>query len=80
MVLPTSGSGPVGSFMLVPARQDTSNIPSYGITELACSMCECEAGMGGHVNPQFVHAEVLDETGSPVPDGQFGQLVAIRCA
>ena len=49
---------------------------TYGITELACSMCECEAGQGGHVNPQFVHAEILDETGSPVPDGTPGQLVA----
>jgi phenylacetate-CoA ligase len=59
------------------ARAFRANVYStYGITELACSMCECEAGQGGHVNPQFVHAEILDQTGSPVPDGQPGQLVA----
>jgi len=59
------------------ARAFSANVYStYGITELACSMCECEAGRGGHVNPQFVHAEILDETGSPVPDETPGQLVA----
>jgi phenylacetate-CoA ligase len=49
---------------------------TYGITELACSLCECEAGMGGHSDPHFVHIEVLDDAGNPVPDGQEGQLVA----
>jgi phenylacetate-CoA ligase len=49
---------------------------TYGITELACSMCECDAGMGGHLNPEFLHIEILDDEGRPVPDGVEGQLVA----
>jgi phenylacetate-CoA ligase len=49
---------------------------TYGITELACSLCECEAGMGGHLNPQFLHIEIIDDAGAPVPDGHQGQLVA----
>jgi phenylacetate-CoA ligase len=49
---------------------------TYGVTELACSFCECEASQGGHLLPELLHAEVLDETGLPVPDGQTGQLVA----
>jgi phenylacetate-CoA ligase len=49
---------------------------TYGITELACSLCECDAGMGGHLNPQFLHIEIVDEAGIAVPDGQEGQFVA----
>lgn len=49
---------------------------TYGITELACSLCECEAGAGGHLLPQLLHIEIIDDNGQPVPDGQTGQLVA----
>jgi len=49
---------------------------TYGITELGCSLCECEAEMGGHTDPHFVHIEILDDAGIPVPDGHEGQLVA----
>jgi phenylacetate-CoA ligase len=49
---------------------------TYGITELAASLCECEAGKGGHLHPQLLHIEILNEAGEPVPDGQEGQLVA----
>jgi phenylacetate-CoA ligase len=49
---------------------------TYGVTELACSCCECEAGRGGHVLPGLLHVEILDEAGAPVPDGAPGELVA----
>jgi phenylacetate-CoA ligase len=49
---------------------------TYGITELACSLCECPAGKGGHLHPQLLHIEIVDEDGRPVPDGREGQLVA----
>jgi phenylacetate-CoA ligase len=49
---------------------------TYGITELACSLCECEAGAGGHLHPELVYLEVLDDAGNALPDGQEGQLVA----
>jgi len=49
---------------------------TYGITELASSLCECDAGCGGHLHPQLLHCEILDDAGKPVPDGQEGQLVA----
>jgi phenylacetate-CoA ligase len=32
--------------------------------------------MGGHLNPQFLHIEIADDAGAPVPDGHQGQLVA----
>ena len=49
---------------------------TYGNTELACSLCECEAGRGGHLLPGLLHVEILDETGHPVPDGTPGELTA----
>lgn len=49
---------------------------TYGVTELATSFCECSAGRGGHLHPQLLHAEILDDAGQPVADGTVGQLVA----
>jgi phenylacetate-CoA ligase len=49
---------------------------TYGITELASSLCECPAGKGGHLHPQLLHTEIVDDAGHPVPEGQEGQLVA----
>ena len=49
---------------------------TYGITELAASLCECDAGRGGHLHPELLYLESLDEAGSPVPEGQVGELTA----
>ncbi len=49
---------------------------TYGVTELAASLCECGAGRGGHLHPELLHLEALDEQGRPVPDGQIGELAA----
>lgn len=49
---------------------------TYGVTELANSLCECEAGAGGHLHDDQLHLEILDEDGRPVPDGEAGEIVA----
>lgn len=49
---------------------------TYGVTELANSLCECEAGRGGHLHDQQLHIEVLDDEGRPLPDGEVGEVVA----
>jgi phenylacetate-CoA ligase len=49
---------------------------TYGVTELANSLCECEAGQGGHLHDQQLHLEILDDTGQPVADGEVGEVVA----
>jgi phenylacetate-CoA ligase len=49
---------------------------TYGVTELASSLCECGAGKGGHLHPELLHVEIVDGDGRPLPDGQEGQLVA----
>jgi phenylacetate-CoA ligase len=49
---------------------------TYGLTELATSFCECNAGCGGHLHPSLVYVEILDEDGNPVPEGETGEIVA----
>ena len=49
---------------------------TYGVTETANSLCECEAGRGGHLHDQQLHLEILDDAGQPVPDGEIGEVVA----
>jgi phenylacetate-CoA ligase len=49
---------------------------TYGVTELANSLCECDAGAGGHVHEEQLHIEVLDDSDQPVPDGEIGEVVA----
>lgn len=49
---------------------------SYGTTELSAAFGECEGRCGGHAHPELVHAEIVDEKGNAVPDGEPGELVA----
>jgi phenylacetate-CoA ligase len=49
---------------------------TYGVTELANSLCECDAGAGGHLHDQQLHLEVLDDGGNPAGDGEVGEIVA----
>ena len=49
---------------------------TYGATEIAGSLCECAAGRGGHLHPELLHIEILDDRGRPVPQGQVGEIVA----
>lgn len=65
---------PLGAQISTAWRADVFS--TYGITELAASLCECPAGKGGHLHPQLLHIEIVDDDGRPVPDGCEGQLVA----
>ena len=49
---------------------------TYGVTELANSLCECDAGTGGHLHDDQLHIEILDDAGNPVADGEVGEIVA----
>jgi phenylacetate-CoA ligase len=61
---------------LLERRWNARVFSTYGNTELAASLCECEAGRGGHLHPALLHVEALDDSGQPVPDGQVGELTA----
>jgi phenylacetate-CoA ligase len=49
---------------------------TYGVTELANSLCECAAGAGGHLHDEQLHLEILDDAGNPVTYGEVGEIVA----
>jgi phenylacetate-CoA ligase len=49
---------------------------TYGITELAVSFCECKFGTGGHLHPELVHVEIVDDAGNNVKPGATGEIVA----
>lgn len=47
---------------------------TYASTEMQTAFTECEAGMGGHLNPELVIVELLDDEGNLVKDGQPGEV------
>ena len=49
---------------------------TYGVTELANSLCECNAGTGGHVHEDQLHLEIVDDSGHVLGDGEVGEVVA----
>jgi phenylacetate-CoA ligase len=61
---------------LVEEKWGAKVFSTYGVTELAASLCECESGGGGHLHPDLLFLETLDEAGRPVPDGEVGEITA----
>jgi phenylacetate-CoA ligase len=49
---------------------------SYASTEMATSFTDCGEGLGGHLHPDLLAVEIVDEKGSPVAPGAFGEVVA----
>jgi len=49
---------------------------TYASTEMATSFADCEAGQGGHLHPELMLVEIVDEAGRPLPPGTPGEVVA----
>jgi phenylacetate-CoA ligase len=47
---------------------------TYASTEMATAFTECAAGAGGHLNPNLIIAECLDDEGRPVAEGEPGEI------
>lgn len=47
---------------------------TYASTEMQTAFTECKAGNGGHLNPELVIVELLNEEGMPVSDGDVGEV------
>jgi phenylacetate-CoA ligase len=65
-----------GPGKLLEERWQARVYSTYGNTELASSLCECDAGRGGHLHPELLHLEAVDEAGRPLPDGEAGEITA----
>ncbi|NIJ54902.1 phenylacetate--CoA ligase family protein [Dyadobacter arcticus] len=48
---------------------------TYASTEMGAAFTECEEGKGGHLNPDLLILEVVDENGNAVKEGGLGEVV-----
>ncbi len=48
---------------------------TYASTEIATTFCECSERRGGHLRPERLAFEILDENDQPCPDGVLGEVV-----
>ncbi|SMD32194.1 phenylacetate-CoA ligase [Reichenbachiella faecimaris] len=49
---------------------------TYASTEMATAFTECKYGQGGHLLPELMILEIVDEHGEKVADGELGEVVA----
>jgi phenylacetate-CoA ligase len=47
---------------------------TYASTEMAASFTECSYGVGGHLHPELIIVELLDDNDLPVSEGSSGEL------
>lgn len=53
-----------------------SVLGTYASTEMATSFADCTFGRGGHLLPDLMVVEIVDEQGRPLPPGVAGEVVA----
>ena len=49
-------------------------LSTYASTEMQASFTECEQQHGGHLQPELIITEFLDENGKPVAEGEPGEV------
>ena len=54
---------------------DIELFSTYASTEMATAFTECEFHNGNHIQPDLIVAEILNEAGNPVKEGEPGELV-----
>src|SRR5690606_12338534 len=47
---------------------------TYASTEMQTAFTECEHGVGGHLQPDLIIVELLDDADNPVPAGTPGEV------
>lgn len=47
---------------------------TYASTEMSTAFTECQAQQGGHLHPELIIAEILDDDNLPVKEGTLGEL------
>ncbi|MEX0274475.1 MAG: phenylacetate--CoA ligase family protein [Flavobacteriaceae bacterium] len=53
---------------------DIQLFSTYASTEMGTAFTECNQQQGGHLHPELIIAEILDDNEQPVPNGQTGEL------
>jgi len=58
----------------IKEKWDIELYSTYASTEMSTAFTECQAHKGGHHRPELIIAEILDEDGNEVKDGEVGEL------
>ena len=67
---------PEGVMQSIEAGLGSKLFPHYGSREMALGgAVTCPAHAGMHLRENHVIAEIVDETGTPLPEGEWGELV-----
>lgn len=64
----------------IKSKWDIKLYSTYASTEMGAAFTECSAGMGGHLNPEMIVVEFLDEENSPVAPGELGEVTITSLA
>ena len=59
----------------ITGQWDIKLYSTYASTEMGAAFTECSEGKGGHLNPDLLILEVVDENGELVKDGEMGEVV-----
>ncbi len=58
----------------ITSHWDIQLFSTYASTEMQTAFTECPAGKGGHLNPDLLIVELLDENNQPVGTGMAGEV------
>ena len=58
----------------IKSKWDIKLYSTYASTEMGAAFTECSAGEGGHLNPEMIVVEFLDEKNRPVGQGELGEV------
>lgn len=58
----------------ITASWDLQLYSTYASTEMQTAFTECRNGVGGHLHPELIIVELLDEKNQPVGDGDEGEI------
>ena len=55
-------------------KWDVELYGTYAATEMQTAFTECRAGQGGHLHPELIIVEILDEDDRQLPEGEAGEV------
>ncbi len=53
---------------------DVQLFSTYASSEMQTAITECRAGKGGHLQPELIIVEILNDQGFPLSDGEIGEV------
>jgi phenylacetate-CoA ligase len=60
---------------LITSKWNVRLYSTYASTEMGAAFTECEIGKGGHLHPELLILEVINEQGENVNEGEVGEVV-----